>query len=201
MGRTGSIVKVAREGAFSTACVGFWAVTRTGFSALVRTDSVRSFRVFVEIAGAVFAVITWTTSFVASSLRLSPPKLAGAKPWARAPALIVTETNAVASAKKSGRLRTSARYAGNHKPWQAFFLIKTVGGWLPTAAASVLKGRTPTRFNRPGSYRNQIRAEDPTSGHDQCTPGSDDGAWILRRPARRWQCAPKANVGSIAHPM
>ena len=123
---------MAREGAFSTACVGFCAAarvgfseaTRTGFSALVRTDSVRSFRVFLEIAGAVFAVITWTTSFVASSLRLSPPKLAGAKPWARAPALNVTETNAVASAKKSGGLRTSARYAGNHKPWQAFFFDK-----------------------------------------------------------------------------
>jgi hypothetical protein len=56
---------VAREGAFSTACVGFWAAARVGFSAairtglaLVRTDSVRSFRVFLEIAGAVFAVIT-----------------------------------------------------------------------------------------------------------------------------------------------
>jgi hypothetical protein len=61
---------------------------------------------------------------VASSLRLSPPKLAGAKPWARAPALNVTETNAVASARKSGRLRTRARYAGNHKPWQAFFFDK-----------------------------------------------------------------------------
>ena len=65
MGRTGSIAKVAREGAFSTACVGFWAAARVGFSAairtglaLVRTDSVRSFRVFLEIAGAVFAVIT-----------------------------------------------------------------------------------------------------------------------------------------------
>ena len=69
-------------------------------------------------------MITWTTSFVASSLRLSPPKLAGAKPWARAPALNATETNAVASAKKSGCLRTSARYAGNHKPWQAFFFDK-----------------------------------------------------------------------------
>src|SRR6188472_2752327 len=50
---------------------------------------------FLEISGAVFAVITWTTSFVDSSLRLSPPKLGGARPWARAPALNVTETNAV----------------------------------------------------------------------------------------------------------
>jgi len=64
MGRTGSIVKVDPEGAFSIACLGFCAATRTGFSVLVRTDSVRSFRVFLEIAGAVFAVITWTTSFV-----------------------------------------------------------------------------------------------------------------------------------------
>ena len=141
---------MAREGAFSTACVGFCAAarvgfseaTRTGFSALVRTDSVRSFRVFLEIAGAVFAVITWTTSFVASSLRLSPPKLAGAKPWARVPALNVTETNAVASARKSGRLRTRARYAGNHKPWQAFFSIKTVGGWPLTGASVVRLGMT-----------------------------------------------------------
>ena len=143
MGRTGSIAKVAREGAFSTACVGFCAAarvgfsaaTRTGFSALVRIDSVRSFRVFLEIAGAVLAVITWTTSFVVSSLRLSTPKLDGAKPWARAPALNVTETNAVASARKSGGLRTSARYAGNHKSWQAFFSIKIIRGWPVTEAA------------------------------------------------------------------
>ena len=128
MGRTGSIVKVAMDGAVSTSCAGFCAATRTGFSAFVRTDSARSFRVFLEIAGAVLAVITWTTSFVASSLRLSPPKLVGAKPWARAPALNVTETNAVASAKKSGRLRTSARYAGNDTSWQAFFSIKN--HWL-----------------------------------------------------------------------
>src|SRR5436190_16520735 len=102
-------------------CVGFCAATLSACSVLVRTDSVSSFFVFLEI-GAVFAVITWTTSFVTSSLRLSPPKLDGAKPWARAPALNVTETNAVASAKKIGGLGTRARYAGNHKPWQAFFL-------------------------------------------------------------------------------
>jgi hypothetical protein len=48
----------------------------------------------------------------------------GAKPWARAPELNVTETNAVATAKKIRGLRTSARYAGNEKPWQAFFSIK-----------------------------------------------------------------------------
>jgi len=35
--------------------------------------------------------------------------------------LKTTETNAVATAKKIGRLRTSARYAGNQKPWQVFF--------------------------------------------------------------------------------
>src|SRR6266481_5735918 len=120
---------VAREGAFfSTACVGFCAATRTGFSALVRADSVRSFLVLLEIAGAVFAVITWTTSFLTSSVRLSLPNVGGARPCARAPALKVTETNAVASAKKIGRPRTSARYAGNHKPRQAFFSIKIVGG-------------------------------------------------------------------------
>ena len=87
----------------------------------MRTDSVRSFLVFLEIDGAVFAVITWTTSFVASSLRLSPPNVDGTSPCARAPELKVTETNAVASAKKISRPRTSARYAGNHKPRQAFF--------------------------------------------------------------------------------
>jgi hypothetical protein len=126
MGRTDSMVKLAREGAFSTAGAGFCAATRTGLSALVRTGCVRSFLVFLEIAGSVFAVITWTTSFVTSLLRLSPPNEDGAKPWARAAALKVSEINAVASAKKIRSLRTSARYAGNHKLWQAFFLIKSV---------------------------------------------------------------------------
>jgi hypothetical protein len=97
---------------------------RTGFSVLVRTDSFRSFLVFLEIAGSVFAVITWTTSLLTSSLRLSPPRVDGARLWARAPALKITETNAVASAKKIRRPRTSARYAGNEKPWQAFFSTK-----------------------------------------------------------------------------
>ena len=137
MGRTDSIVKVAREGAFSTAregafsttCAGFFEATRTGFSALVRTDSFRSFFVFLETDGSVFAVITWTTSFLTSSLRLSPPNEDGASPCARAPALKVTETNAAASAKKIRGLRTSARYAGNHKSWQAFFSTKIVGEW------------------------------------------------------------------------
>jgi hypothetical protein len=103
----------------------------------VRADSVRSFLVFLEIAGAVFAVITWTTSFVASSLRLSPPKVDGTSPCARAPELKVTETNAVASAKKISRLRTSARYAGNHKPRQAFFYIKIIGVRSLTGAAGL----------------------------------------------------------------
>src|SRR6478672_13260025 len=167
MGRTGSIVNVAREGGFSTACVGFCAATRTGFSALVCTDSVRSFRVFLEISGAVFAVITWTTSFVDSSLRLSPPKLGGARPWARAPALNVTETNAVASAKKSGGLRTSARYAGNHTSWQAFFSIKITGGWSVTAPPFSVRARIAAlRFNRRASNPTQTLAEDRTSGRD-----------------------------------
>ena len=133
MGRTGSIVKVAREGAFSTGSAGFCAATLSGFSALGRAGFVRSFLVFLEIAGSVFAVITWTTSFVTSSLRLSPPNVAGAKPWARAPALNVTQTTAIASAKKIRGLRTSARYAGNHTSWQAFFSIKITGGWSVTA--------------------------------------------------------------------
>ncbi|PYI80769.1 MAG: hypothetical protein DMF05_05310 [Verrucomicrobia bacterium] len=101
----------------------------------MRTDSVKSFFVFLETVGAVFAVITWTTSFVTSSLRLSPPKVDGAKPWPRAPALNVTETNAVASAKKIAGLGTRARYAGNHKPWQAFFSIKIVRASSLTGAA------------------------------------------------------------------
>ena len=119
------MVKVAREAAFSIVGVDFWAATCTGFSAVLRTDCVRSFLVFLEIDGSVFAVITWTTSFVTSLLRLSPPNEDGAKPWARAPALNVTESNAVATAKKICGLRTSARYAGNHKSWQAFFSTKT----------------------------------------------------------------------------
>jgi hypothetical protein len=78
---------------------------------------------------------------LASSLRLSAPNVGGARPCARAPALKVTETNAVASAMKIGRPRTSARYAGNHKPWQAFFSIKTIGGWsLIEATVSVRTG-------------------------------------------------------------
>jgi hypothetical protein len=109
----------------------------------VCADSARSFLVFLEIDGAVFAVITWTTSFLTSSLRLSAPNVGGARPCARAPALKVTETNAVASAKKIGCLRTSAWYAGNHKSWQAFFSIKTIGGWsLTGAAVSVRAGMT-----------------------------------------------------------
>src|SRR5690242_10635959 len=134
MGRTGSIVNVARETGSPTACFGFCAATRTGFSALVCADSVRSFRVFLEIAGAVFAVMTCTTSFAASSVRLSPPKLVGANPWACAPTLNVTATNAVASAKKGDGLRTRARYAGNHKAWQAFFSQKSLAAWsLPAS--------------------------------------------------------------------
>src|SRR6478752_9828582 len=74
-----------------------------------------------------------------------------------------------------------------------FFSTKTIGNWsLTGVAVPVGKGMTPARFNRPGSNRTQIWAEDPTSGHGRCTPGSDDGARILRRPAPRWQCALKA---------
>ena len=120
------MAKVAREATFSTVGVDFCAATCTDFSAFVRAGCVRSFLVFLEIAGSVFAVITWTESFVISLLRLSPPNEAGAKPWARAPAVNVTESNAVASAKKIGDLRTSARYAGNHKSWQAFFSMKRI---------------------------------------------------------------------------
>jgi hypothetical protein len=92
-----------------------------GFSVLVRADVFTGFLVFLPIVGAVFAVITCTRSFVVASLRLSPPNVAGASACARAPALNVIKGNAIASARKIGRLRTSARYAGNQKLWQAFF--------------------------------------------------------------------------------
>src|SRR5262249_14715490 len=114
MGRTGSMVKVAREGAFSIDCVAFCAASDTGFSWLRRTDAFTSLLVLLAIAGVVFAVITCTRSLVVPSVRLSPPSVDGASACARAPALKTTESNAVASAKKIGRLRTSARYAGNH---------------------------------------------------------------------------------------
>src|SRR6476646_1371693 len=101
-----------------------------------------------------------------------------------------------------GRVVVSERGLGmpeitNHG--KLFFSIKTVGGWPLTGASVVRLGMTPARFNRPGSYRTQTRAEARTSGHGRCSPGSDGGAPILR-PARRWQCAPKANAGSIGHP-
>ena len=115
------MVKLALEGAFAIGCAGFCAATVTVFLALMRGDFFTTCFVICAIVGSVFAVITWTTSFVALSLRLSPPNVDGASPCAHAPALKVTETNAVASAKKIGGLRTSARYAGNHKPRQAFF--------------------------------------------------------------------------------
>src|SRR5215471_14084008 len=135
MGRTGSMVKVAREATFSTAGVDFCAATCADFSAFGRADCFSSFLVFLEIAGSVFAVITWTESFVASLVRLSPPNEDGAKPWARAPAPNVTEINAAASAKKIRSLRTSARYAGNHKSWQAFFSIKSITSLSPIGSS------------------------------------------------------------------
>src|SRR5215471_20734391 len=119
------MVKVALEGAFAIACAGFCAATVTGFLALMRADFFATCFVICAIVGSVFAVITWTTSFMVPSVRLSPPNVAGASACARTPALKLTETNAVASAKKSGRLPTSARYAGNQTPWQAFFSIKS----------------------------------------------------------------------------
>jgi hypothetical protein len=115
------MVKVARGGAFAIDCFAFCAPSDIGFSALVRTESFTSFFVFLAIAGVVFAVITCTRALVVPSLRLSPPSVDGASACARAPALNVIKGNAVASAWKIGRLRTSARYAGNQKPWQAFF--------------------------------------------------------------------------------
>ena len=170
----------------------------------MRTDSFRSFLVFLEIDGSVFAVITWTTAFVASSLRLSPPNVDGASPCARAPALKVTETNAVASAKKSDGLRTSARYAGNHKPWQAFFFDKN--HWQPVGYRGRGFGAHGSDvfqlvFNRRANNPAQIRAEDRTSGRDRCKPASDDGARILLRQVSRLQCAQTADVGSIVHRM
>ena len=177
-------MKVAWAGAFAAARVGFCVATG-GFSALVRVDSVRSFLVFLEIAGAVFAVITWTTSVVVSSLRLSPPNVDGTSPCARAPALKVTETNAVASAKKIGRLRTSARYAGNRNPWQAFFFDKNRWRLVSYRGRDFdVRATMPPRFNSRGNNRAQIRVEDRTFGRDQCTLDSDGGAPIHRRLGR-----------------
>ena len=164
----------------------------------MRADFVRSFLVFLEIDGSVFAVITWTTAFVASSPRLSPPNEDGARPWARAPALKVTETNAVASAKKVRRPRTSARYAGNHKPWQAFFLQKSLPtGSLPKGGFRIVR----LRFSRQGNNPAQIQAADRASGRDRCKPDFDDGAQILLRQAPRLQCAQTADAESIVHRM
>ena len=126
----------------------------------MRADSVRSFLVFLEIAGAVFAVITWTTSFVASSLRLSPPNVDGTSPCARAPELKVTETNAVASARKISRLRTSARYAGNHKPRQAFFYIKIIGVRSLTGARVWAR----TGMTLPTPFQSSGKLSDPNPG-------------------------------------
>ena len=169
----------------------------------MRADSVRSFLVFLEIAGSVFAVITWTTSFVTSSFRLSPPNVDGAKPWARAPALNATETNAVATAKKIRGLRTSARYAGNHKSWQAFFSNKNLADESLTQVtdSGARENHVPIRFNRPENNPVQIRAEDRTSGRGRCKPGSDDEARIPLRPAPQSQCARTADAGSIVHRM
>ena len=114
-------MKVALEGAFASGWVGFCAATVTGFSALVRAVFFATCFVICAILGAVFAVITWTISLVVPSMRLSPPNVDGASACARAPALKVTKSDAVASARKIGRLRTRARYAGNQKAWQAFF--------------------------------------------------------------------------------
>src|SRR5262249_40005585 len=82
---------------------------------------------FLASVGAVFAVITCTTSPVFPPVGVSLPKVDGANACARAPATKTVENNAVASAKKIGGLRTSARYAGNHKLWQAFFSKKCLG--------------------------------------------------------------------------
>jgi hypothetical protein len=62
------MVKVAREATFSTVDVDFNVRVCTDFSAVRCTDCARSFLVFLEIVGAVFAVITWTASFVTSLL-------------------------------------------------------------------------------------------------------------------------------------
>ena len=209
MGRTGSIAKVAREGAFSTACVGFCAATRTGFSALVRTDSVRSFRVFLEIDGAVFAVITWTTSFLTSPLWLSPPNVGGARPCARAPALKVTETNAVASAKKSRRLRTSARYAGNHNPWQAFFSIKTIGSWSLTGVAVSVRSQSVSIAREVIGLKSGRRTEHlvavnvrpvPMAGHRFFAVWRDDGS-APRRQTQDQSAIGRDTRNATAHRM
>src|SRR5215813_3002897 len=163
MGRTGSIVNVVRAGSFAIDCAGFCTV---GVSTLVRTDFFTTFLVFLAGAGAVFAVITCTISPVFPSVRLSPPKVDGASACARAPAMKAIESNAVASAKKIRGLRTSARYAGNHRLWQAFFSKK-----LPRVAAlprprHAVASRSGI-VSRQENNLTQILAGDRTSGRGQ----------------------------------
>ena len=149
-------------------------------------------------------MITWTTSLEVSSLRLSPPNEDGAKPWARAPALKVTETNAVASAKKIRSPRTSARYAGNRKSWQAFFSRKDMGKRPPNRYQIFRLRRNnaaPRRFNRPENTQAETQGEDRTFGRGPCTPGFDDGARGGLRPVPRLRCVQTEGVGSIAHRM
>ena len=122
-------MKVALVDALAIDCAGF----STGCSLLACTGFFAACLVFFAIAGAFFAVITWTTSDLVSSLPLGRPSVDGARACARAPALKAAKTDAVASAKKIRRPRTSARYAGNQKPWQAFFSGKIMpAGGLPS---------------------------------------------------------------------
>src|SRR5262245_41945558 len=137
-----------------------------GFSVLLRADAFTSFLVFLPIAGGAFAVITCTKSFVVASLRLSPPNVAGASACALAPALNVIKGNALANARKIGRLRTSARYAGNQKPWQAFFSIKSLASGRVPARSVQRAGACEVvscRENNPA----HIRAEDRNSDRGQ----------------------------------
>lgn len=103
------MVKLALEGAFAIDCAGFCAATVAAFLVLMRADFFAACFVICAIVGSVFAVITWTTSFVVPPVRLSPPKVAGASTCACTPALEMTRTDAVVKAKQASRFPTEAR--------------------------------------------------------------------------------------------
>jgi hypothetical protein len=166
-------------------CAGFSAATWSRFSALVRTDSFKARLVFLAIFGPVFAVITCTKPLLLSSVWVSSPNVAGASACACAPTLKAIETDAVASAKKNGRLRTSARYARNQNPWQAFFSIKScrcplgclpISGQFPGTRVSVVGGIV-WRKSRRGSER-VVVVDESTSTMSRC------GVLFVRRDYR-----------------
>jgi len=153
------MVKLALEGAFAIGCAGFCAATVTVFLALMRGDFFTTCFVICAIVGSVFAVITWTTSFVVLSVRLSPPSVAGANACARAPALEMTRTDVVVKAKQASRFPTEARLCRESQVKASFFLKKKARRQVIAAKSSF--HRSPFgNPNRRENNRAQIRAED-----------------------------------------